>query len=325
MNLETARPDKNLLTGSGVHEALAHAYPVGEAFSPEEMLVHYHFWATDQERAIQASNNLGDTLKRSILDEIALGAEVVNHYSMWAARYEKQGPDELRIAEVLATEVRLEVPLFQLGSCNLYLEATADAYIRTASGMYCLMEHKTAARFPDVNLLYMDEQCTGYLWAAQVDPAFAEHPPSSVIFNFLKKKAPTMPRQLLDGSLSQNKNIACSFEAYLSEIHRLGLDPNDYRDFLLNLFQAPSEFFLRCRVEKSDAALSAFGRSFIDTVAEMASPDVLIYPAPEWYKCQYCPFKEPCQMIMEGVSPGPILRTEYQKRSPRWPEVSLEE
>jgi len=638
MNLDSTRPNKNLLTGSGVHEALAAGYPLGGSFDPDLTINCYQDWFVEQVTALEANPSVGDELRATLMESLQLGLDVLKHYTLWAPRYEEKGPEGLRIAEVIATEVRIEIPLFQLGLANVYFEGTSDAYVRLGNGLYALVEHKTAGQMPDTSLLFIDEQCisggtpiqmadgserpieeiqvgdeilglndasqivattvtrftpkgdhscvtlngleltpdhqvrifagsgiewvpvsnlvnygtarvtqlppvwdwdpaswlagyldgdgcfswdgpylhfqsgsidaelsqrvvqvlesfgfhpnattnttqlskkpfylvqktgkeaiqlqqfveghregpsylggffdadgtmssgdhpsfcqkpglkhtyicarldeagfefrvqerkigsadiihilggqpewyrffakcrpqlqrkwkrllnrrprgmytpaeldmtlltprpvydlttgtgnffaggvlvhncSAYLWAAQLDPAFKDHKPRAMLYNFLIKKIPSKPAELLGGALSQKKSLNTTFEAYLKEIRDRGLDPKDYQAMLHHLYDKGADnFFMRVRVDKTNKALIAFGRLFLDTLAVMLDPGVPIYPSPDWFHCKYCPFREPCLMLLEGVPAGPILRAEFQKRKPRWPEVSLEE
>jgi hypothetical protein len=61
------------------------------------------------------------------------------------------------------------------------------------------------------------------------------------------------------------------------------------------------------------------------TVAEMLDPALAIYPNPDWFKCGWCDFKTPCQMVANGFSPLPVLKQDYMKREHYYPVLEEKE
>lgn len=338
MNLESKNPNKNLLTGSLVHEALAKAYeppprntsdfreqlPV---FNAGALVSSYDTAAQARIDEIQAST-LSEELKEKIVKEIYLGQGVVRHYALWAPGYEadqrKEHP-QLSIREVHATELRVELPLI-LPGYYLYYEGTVDGLVTLHNGEAAILEHKTAAKFPDPDTLYIDEQMLGYIWGVSADPRVPDDlKPTAVLYNFLLKKVPTPPDFLLNGRLSERKSASMSFEYYKAAVLEAGQDPRDYQSHLYWLYQQGNPFFQRVHITKRAPAIAAFGRRLMDTISDMLDPGIHIYPSPSWFKCSWCPFLEPCQLLQDGINPAPVLQFAYQKREPRWTDRSLEE
>lgn len=334
MNLESKNPNKNLLTGSLVHDALARSYDPanssedsGAVFLPDLLVSSYKKDAQERITELQAST-LSSDLVDSIVNEILLGLKVVEHYALWAPGYEADARNEhptLSVKEVHATELRIELPMIMPGY-YLYYEGTVDALVTLQNRETAIVEHKTAARFPDSDTLYIDEQMLGYLWAANADPNVpSDLKPTAVLYNFLLKKAPATPDLLLDGTFSKRKNAATSFEHYKEILRSAGHDFTPYREYLYHLYTRGNSFFKRVHITKRPQAIAAFGRRLQDTIADMVDPGVRIYPSPSWFRCSWCPFLEPCKLLQDGINPAPTLQFAFQKREPRWADRSLEE
>lgn len=321
MNLETTTPNKNLWAGSGAHEALAAYYnPVNSPPSTSILMDAYEAWVELAKEDLKTSS---DSLIEPVMSEIALVRQVLEHYAMWAPKNDK--------FKALAVEVRLEVPIPVFPGVYLFVEGTADIYAELPNLDTILVEHKTCRQFPNFDALFGDEQGLTYTWAAQTSKATRERPPSGILFNFLRKKAPSKPKLLQRGGVSKNKNIATTFAVYKSALEEVGEDPKLYQDILYHLWKQEQEtdthpFFRRAGpIRRSRRALQAYSSRLIETIADMVDPQIHIYPSPNWYRCGYCPFRIPCELYCAGVNPGPLLRNDFQRRQPRWPDVDQED
>jgi len=87
----------------------------------------------------------------------------------------------------------------------------------------------------------------------------------------------------------------------------------------------PSKAHLRVEIKRSDNSLYVFGSWFLAIVAEMLDPSLAIYPSPDWFKCGWCAFKTPCQMVASGFSPTPILKQDFMKREHYYPVLEEKE
>lgn len=123
-----------------------------------------------------------------------------------------------------------------------------------------------------LKLLQMDEQCGMYLWGLrrlidrreapeEVMDAFRQHGyPAGVIYNVLRKKTPTVPKQLKDGSTSRDKAVDTTHEVYLQTLLDRGQDPADYAEILGLLREKGQTFFVRQEVHRNASELEEIGR-----------------------------------------------------------------
>ncbi len=306
-----AAPQKHLWLGSSVHDALEVFYTQGEHYrDAEEMLRIYESLLGDDydefEKQDLSAKQWGE------LDKFAdLGRGMLEAYALYAAR-----EDDF---EVIYPEVTLKVPL-QLaffGREAIVYAGRADGLVKHR-GEYWLLEHKTATRLPDMNTLFLDEQCVAYQWGCQIDPRFEGMRPVGTIYNFLLKTVTQPPKVLQSGALSKNKTQNTTYALYMKSIEEVGYNVADYTDILTYL-QSPEKAgsnFYRTHIQRTAEAVKVFEGRFLATIAEMLDPKVVIYPNPSWWSCKYCPFRVPCALVANGLDPRPALDFDFVKREP---------
>ena len=84
--------------------------------------------------------------------------------------------------------------------------------------------------------------------------------------------------------------------------------------------QQTEDGYRRTWLRRSPADVAEAGRRLAADLAEMARPDVGVYPEPSDRNCPPCPFLDPCQALVDGHDAGPILRSGYRSRPPDGPE-----
>lgn len=135
-----------------------------------------------------------------------------------------------------------------------------DMLIEDQYGLW-IVDHKSHARLPDLTYRMLDAQSALYVWAAWKNKI----PVQGHIWNYIRTKAPTTPRQLKAGGISQAKNIDTDFPTYLAALRKYGLDPQapEHRRKLIQLKKdryqpgemQTSSFFRRDTLEKSKSTL----------------------------------------------------------------------
>jgi len=302
-------PQKHLWLGSTIHDALEVFYTPGEFYrDPNTMLDTFESIA-EEDFAEFELQDISKELWQELDDFADLGRAMLEYYAIWSAKNDD--------FEVLAPEISLRVPLPDMYGKKVVYTGRADGLVKL-DGAYWLLEHKTAARLPDMSTLFLDEQCIAYLWGCQIDPRFEGTRPIGTVYNFLVKKAMGPPKVLKNGSLSKSRSQATTYELYLQAIEDGGYDAANYAD-ILSYLQDPmsdKQVIYRTKIQRTPQAISTFARIFLATIGEMLSPQVVIYPTPSWWSCKYCPFRVPCSLVANGLDPEPLLRSEFQKRQP---------
>ena len=296
-NLTSEKPQKALYLGSGVHKAL-------ETFYNEEtdadMVDTFLQWAQEEKQSIieaQPADLWQDEIDE-LDDAIDLGVGMLKHYKKWASK-----DDSNYFDKTLLVEQPFLVPIYTRkgtrAHCNFY--GIIDGLVQDQYGAYWVHEFKTAAQL-DAKNLELDEQAVGYMYAAKqlwdVDCA-------GIIYTILRKKTPTVPRELKNGGISIAKNIATTYDVYYDTlVEYYGSDdeiPMDrYEEILEILEEQENPFFKRERVRKTKAEVTEFGERLYDMYRDMLS-DPRIYPNPT-NDCSWdCWFKEVCVQQSDGA------------------------
>jgi hypothetical protein len=159
--------------------------------------------------------------------------------------------------EVLATELEFNVPIVIDSKAQkaVLLNGYIDLIIRDSSGIWGV-EHKNMKSEPSEEYRMTDVQSTLYFRIMRHLAKQGELPgvtnPDEIqgyMFNYIRTKAPTVPKLLKNGTLSRAK-IDTDRVTYLTEIKRHGLNPKDYADIMRGL--SSRTFYNRCRVAKPD-------------------------------------------------------------------------
>lgn len=99
------------------------------------------------------------------------------------------------------------------------------------------------------------------------------------------------------------------FDGYMTEL--IG----QYDDVLTQLNDRGfGEYFKEFPVYKTHSELEAAAHDLWVAGLEMTRPSTPIYTAPEWLKCQFCPFKAPCKVMNAGGNYQTVLDAEYHTR-----------
>jgi len=300
LNLERKTPQVAMWGGSIFHigtEALYDSRPM----SLEACLSAYDQWLEGQHEIIKSASNY-----EQLSDIAILIRGMLVHYYTWALKHDD--------FQTIDSEVPFKFPLPHIGR-NVYFEGTADGFVQRKDKKHWLREDKTTSRYPDPKVLFLDDQCRAYPWAARVSGRFIGREPIGMIYTFMFKALPEIPRLLKKGDkLSKDKSIKTTAEIYEQEIERQGFEAEQYVDFLAHLRSQPHLFFRRHYIKIEERSLQAFGQQLMNVGEEMVNPTTPIFPTRTWHDCNYCPFELPCQMRSAGFDDKPILNALYKKR-----------
>jgi hypothetical protein len=305
-----------------VHYALAEFYETGER--PE--LVY--------DRYVDAVRQVEPVLPE---DEkhLSVGRGMCANYLNWVASPE--APDE--DWQVLATELKYTTPLFNTDgkkSNRIFLSGRMDGvWKHKPTGDLWLVEFKTAARQPNANWLTLDDQASAYCWAAQ---QIFEAPVKGVIFRFLMKNIPEPPKRIKQGyalSRAIKSSLHTTEALYKEAIYQLAIDSvgahatdsairtkqleleGEYGNILDQLsMQGYEKFFLQFKTPRTQAEIDSTGRDLWEVGLEMARESTSLYPSPNWMKCNFCSFREPCVATNQGRTTDAelMLKHMYKQR-----------
>ena len=149
--------------------------------------------------------------------------------------------------EIVEVEKEFTVPIINPetghASRNFQLMGKVDGIIKE-NGKYWILEHKTASTIDNnyIKALTMDTQSLCYLEAIQRDMGIQIQ---GILYNVLLKDFPKPPKVLKSGKLSTASNQKTSPELFMESIDSLGLDKDDYIDYIEFLVENRKQYFYR--------------------------------------------------------------------------------
>lgn len=233
------------------------------------MLAAIDATADKEEARIAASAQLFEEEWAAIHEKTALLRDVAANYVPWA-RMQDAG------LQVVTRQFQADVPVLApsgRGSTKYQFRFKPDGIV-VLDGELWLWEDK-AWKIIDrasIKMLQMDEQCGMYLWGLRqlidrdeaptaVQQAFNNYGyPAGVIYNILRKKLPTIPKELAKGGTSQDKAIDTTEEVYRQTLEARGQDPADYQEILDLLHEKGNTFFVRQQVYRNASELDEIGQ-----------------------------------------------------------------
>lgn len=302
-NLEPLLPSRPLFFGSAVHFALDAMIRWG----PQEAIPGFNFWMIKLMDSLPAGYHEGKHWVR-MTDDVELGAAMLDHYMLWAQTHDVG-------FKWLSGEYEHSFPI---PDTNAVYKMTADGLLLKGSEAW-VVEWKTCTRFPNPDELWRDEQNAMYTMGLQYErPDILPEgvPVVGTVYTFLRKKAPSTPRLKKDGSLSRAR-IDTSPELFRKVAESWGLSEMFYGDVLGRLEADEHKFFRRHWVRRTPESLTYAFENVVKTIREMLEPDVPIYPAPQWFKCDYCAYSAACLLVHNRADPSPLLEAEFRQRVPR--------
>lgn len=353
--LQPARTPVPLFFGQAIHVALEWGYRgcVGQDvayFDLDEATRAFRAWVKERvERTVEYTGPLWDEEKVSLREVRDLGIQMLVHYSLWVEPLDK-------MFKMLGTEYKFRVPL---PGTNLEYGGRFDGLIQDQrSGNIYILEFKTAKSIADnaVSGTLRSMQPAAYTWASG-EVYGKERMAKGVLYRFLLKRAPDLPRALQDGRYSAAKSIKSTYAWYQYILHKLAetrrvsyeqdnigipvppLDVFIESEFnrgaaALNLLRqrdvyesgvvVRNDFFCQKALVKTPRQIEDAVRAIVGEGTRMTNSDVPIYPV-SGFHCNWCSFKTPCDLVARDmlVEAEAVLEASYGPRI-YW-EPSVEE
>ena len=230
-------------------------------------------------------------------DYARLGWAMLRHYCVWVRTHDD--------FDAIMPEIPLKVSLPEFD-----IKGTADGIIRDPFGDLWIKENKTSSRIPSQEVVQNSWQGKGYFWMAQRDPEIQKLGDiKGVLFNYLYKAKPTLPKVLKSGALERRKNMRITPEFYLYTAKQHGLDPSDYLDHVARLKQ--DLFFVRYYVTFTEKQMINFERELMDLAHDMLH-EPRIYCGDTMQVCTRCSYMPLCAMRQNDEPWEEIASVDFQ-------------
>jgi hypothetical protein len=169
-----------------------------------------------------------------------------------------------------------------------YVRGTVDLLIEIPGQGVYIIDHKFYRSFLTQQQIEFDDQLTSYIWMVRQNKINVR----GAVYNMIRKKIPSKPRILKDGTLSKNVNIDTDRATYTAALREYGFDPQDYSDILAKL--PDNDYFRREHVIPSPRKMQSFERRLAAELNEMFDPRTVVLPH-FCRECAYCSYTSLCQ------------------------------
>ncbi len=254
----------------------------------------------------------------TVFDELKeLGIGMMEFYKDYAARMDG--------FEVVSLEHTFSVPIWDYENDKLLtaidtreqspnygkeLEVHArgrmDAIYETPAGKMGIIDHKTAKSIGEdyFEKLENDEQCTSYLYAAQLEARYYDLPHKNekfedIIYNVMRKAAPKPPTELGTGFFSVSRTTESTTYPLLKQFidtRMPGIPLTDKQQAYVNYVRdsGDEQFIIRKSVRRNQHELASAGeRLYMEAMDMMESPRIYPNMTNDWL-CKKCQFRAPC-------------------------------
>lgn len=206
-----------------------------------------------------------------------------------------------------------------------------DAIIENQWGLW-LVDHKTHKTLPKLTYRMLDTQSPLYIWVAQQNGI----PVNGFIWNYLRWKAPTMPKMAYAGTSRQRlslRDVETDYPTFVKAIQqyraeyglRVTPEIKQKADRLKNMRYMPGEpqtspFFYRSVYEKSDELIGRVLKEAARTAYRMnhydwSDPDAVERTVGR--HCEFmCSYQDLCTMELLGGNTKPLIKQNYEVGDP---------
>ena len=213
------------------------------------------------------------------------------------------------------TPVELDLGELSNGALPIKFLGIIDKIATDSKGRRWIMDHKFLKSIPTADDRFSELQLLIYYWAWNTQ--YPDDEVDGVCWDYARSKAPTIPKLLKSGELSQAKNIDCDAYTYLKTIREHRLDEKKYVDMLDLLMGKEDTFFERVFVAAPSAAMTGeVVNDFLETTREIQFKrrGNRCARSMSSFNCNTCEFRSLCEAEVRGLDAEFVIKSEYTKR-----------
>ena len=308
-------------------------FGTGFHFALEDFHGH-HLWASPGEAFAAYAQACGADEKPFDADMLVeLAGGMFSHYEKWLAQRDEYDIAVFRDGlpgsiDRPATEVNFSVALPQVDMFDrpVFYEGTLDGiYTHRSTGHYFVAEYKTAKVF-DVRKLMTDDQVSAYVWVMRkcLPDAWDKGLFGGVVYKQFKKTVPSVPKALVNGTLSTNKQQKTTYSEYRAALEQMfpgvpvtKLD-SKYQEMLSYLSMQETyegdDYINQQVVTRTNNNVAAQEMKIcLDAFEMLNNPAITTNPTRD---CAWdCPFRDVCIAMDEGADWEGALACSFGQRS----------
>lgn len=274
-------------------------------------------------------------------DLFELGVNMMTYYKEYAERNDD--------FEVLVAEHDFSVPIYDFENkrplmmidtredspnygkeLEVHARGRQDAVKRRiGTDRLSILENKTAEKWGEDELekLDSDEQCTTYLWSAEIEAQYYDlphkgEPLEEVTYNVLRKAYPREPTEIRGGMFSTDRQKESTTYPILTRWISRNLPgvqlPEKQQEYLNYLRDIGEEnFIVRRHVRRNRHQLRNAGyRIYLEAMDMLSNPRIYPNIRNDW-SCLRCAFRAPCMAAEDGSDSAELIKQNYTTNKDR--------
>jgi len=166
-------------------------------------------------------------------------------------------------------------------------------------------------KLPKEDIRYADLQTSIYSWGG---PLAGLPEPTGIMWDYIRSKPPTIPELLKKGGLSKAKKIDTTYEVYLQEIRRHGLEVQDYADILEDLRTRPDSYYRRMYRPHPKEMIKPLLRDLKQSALEIEALGETSRVRNLNRECGWCDYNSVCMAELKGLDSEFIKQKDYKER-----------
>lgn len=281
-----ARP---LYFGNWVHAALESHYKQGDwKIGHEQYVTDWNKLFEEERLALRKPRTARNGKQYPTIPDFPELVERIMKSYLWYYR------DEGWTVKFVEQEFRVPTGLVVDGFKFIF-KGIIDLIVEDEEGHLWIIDHKTAGTIPEPTAFHaMDPQLMLYPWAAKkafgIDVA-------GVIYNYVRSKAPGIPKINRDGSISKRK-VVTDYPTLRRFLRSQGLDPADYSQVLRPL-RRRSPFLRRYRLPRERHVTQEILRDALSVAKQIQTAKRRVRVITR--DCAtMCPYQDVCRAELNG-------------------------
>lgn len=186
-----------------------------------------------------------------------------------------------------------------------------DKFPQDEQGRNWVMDHKSCKSIPEESSRFADLQLLMYVWLL---PQLGYPRPDGVIWDYIRKKPPSIPEKLVKGGLSKSAKIDTTYDVYMNTVEKeLGKEAlPDYEEFAKGLVGREEKFYRRIYLPNpSPIMVDNVVRDVMNSAAEIHKRGPLAQVRNMTKDCNFCSYYNLCQAEVRGLDAEYIRNTDY--------------
>lgn len=187
-----------------------------------------------------------------------------------------------------------------------------DNFPQDSEGRNWVMDHKSCKAIPDEESRFADLQLLMYVWLL---PQLGYPRPDGVIWDYIRKKPPSVPEQLVKGGISKSAKIDTTYSVYMATVERLlgKAALPEYEEFASTLKGREERFYRRIYLPSpTPTMVDNVVKDVVSSAREIrqAGPNATVRNMTR--DCaRMCSYYSICQAEVRGLDSDFIRQTEY--------------